>query len=164
MPGDRVDVNALVERVEFALGNYAMSAWVRDLLTDLAAALTASQATTKELAEDIDRLIDLNARNLGEITKAQEREKAAYARGLIEETERALVVSLIASMLDFPSIYMGGPSKNALRKAGKVVDMLERSKRLHATECDHSSWKSYHENGEYCPACSSHIELKEDAQ
>ncbi len=37
------------------------------------------------------------------------------------------VVANIAAILDYPSVYMGGPSQQSLRKAQRIVDYLQRS-------------------------------------
>jgi hypothetical protein len=76
---------------------------------------------------------------------------------MMDEDERALVIAQIAGSLDFPSVYMGGPSIPNLRKAKDIVDMLERSQRLVATTCDHSDYGSYREHGIYCPRCGLQI-------
>ena len=67
--------------------------------------------------------------------------------------ERNLVIAQIAGLLDFPNVFMGGPSRPNLRKAKDIVDMLEHSQRLVATTCDHSDYGSYREHGIYCPRC-----------
>ena len=71
--------------------------------------------------------------------------------------ERNLVIAQIAGLLDFPSVFMGGPSRPNLRKAKDIVDMLERSQRLVSTTCDHSDYGSYREHGIYCPRCELQI-------
>ena len=71
--------------------------------------------------------------------------------------ERDLVIAQIAGSLDFPSVFMGGPSRPSLRKAKAIVDMLERSQRLVATTCDHSDYGNYREHGIYCPRCGLRI-------
>ena len=71
--------------------------------------------------------------------------------------ERDLIVRQIARVLDFPSVFMGGPSRPSLRKAKDIVDMLEHSRRLVATTCDHSDYGSYREHGIYCPRCGLQI-------
>ena len=71
--------------------------------------------------------------------------------------ERDLVIAQIAGSLDFPNVFMGGPSRPSLRKAKDIVDMLEHSRRLVATTCDHSDYGSYREHGIYCPRCGLQI-------
>ena len=75
----------------------------------------------------------------------------------MDEDERALVIAQIAGYLDFPSVFMGGPSRPSLRKAKDIVDILERGRRLVATTCDHSDYGSYREHGIYCPRCGLQI-------
>ena len=77
----------------------------------------------------------------------------------MNEDERALVIAQIAGSLDYPSVFMGGPSIPNLRKAKDIVDMLERSQRLVATTCDHSDYGSYREHGIYCRRCG--LKIKE---
>lgn len=73
------------------------------------------------------------------------------------EDEKLLVTRIIAADLDYPSVYMGGPSHNSLRKAERIVKYLIESKRLVASQCDHSGYKDYKSNGEYCPVCDQCI-------
>lgn len=35
------------------------------------------------------------------------------------------VLWLIASVLDYPSVYMGGPSQHSRRKAQRIIDALD---------------------------------------
>ena len=44
---------------------------------------------------------------------------------LIEASTRDLVLHIIASELDKPSVYMGGPSPRSRRTAAKIVERLE---------------------------------------
>lgn len=74
-------------------------------------------------------------------------------------SEEDLIQHVIASILDHPSVYMGGPSQNSLRKADRIVKFLVESKRLVPTMCDHSAWVSYRNNGTYCPCCRSVLQL-----
>jgi len=67
--------------------------------------------------------------------------------------ERLLVQRLIAECIDHPSVYMGGPSRNAMRKADDIIGMLDRGRRLVPTRCDHSAWKDCRTHGSYCPDC-----------
>lgn len=41
-------------------------------------------------------------------------------------TEREILQREIASILDYPSVYMGGPSYTSLQKAERIVKFLER--------------------------------------
>jgi len=87
--------------------------------------------------------------------------RTSVGRYMMNEDERALVIAQIAGSLDFPSVFMGGPSIPNLRKAKDIVDMLERSQRLVATTCDHSDYGSYREHGIYCPRCGLTIKEPE---
>jgi hypothetical protein len=69
------------------------------------------------------------------------------------ETERTLVVRQIASIIDSPSVYMGGPSPSSTKKAERIVSNLEAAFRLTASKCGHGSWESYRQHGIYCPTC-----------
>ena len=42
----------------------------------------------------------------------------------MDYAEKYLIKSMIASSLDYPSVYMGGPSLGSIRKAEKIVDNL----------------------------------------
>lgn len=44
--------------------------------------------------------------------------------------ERDVLTSQIASILDHPSAYMGGPSIQSRKKAERIVEFLERENRL----------------------------------
>ncbi len=70
--------------------------------------------------------------------------------------ERLIVQRGIACILDYPSVYMGGPSHNALSKADKIIAHLENSHRLHATKCGHATWVDYKQHGTHCPTCGMH--------
>lgn len=59
----------------------------------------------------------------------------------------------IACILDHPSVYMGGPSPNSMRKADRILMSLENSHRLHSTKCGHGTWESYKQHGTCCPTC-----------
>lgn len=74
---------------------------------------------------------------------------------VLNETERLLVQRGIASIIDWPSVYMGGPSLQAMKKADRIIEDLERGKRLVSTTCDHSAWKCYRSHGLYCPDCGT---------
>ena len=67
--------------------------------------------------------------------------------------ERLIVQRRIASILDHPSVYMGGPSQASMRKADEIIMSLENSHRLHATKCGHATWESYKQHGTHCPTC-----------
>lgn len=67
--------------------------------------------------------------------------------------EREYVRRTIASCIDYPSVYMGGPSQNSLRVAGRIMDALERGSRLVPTTCEHEEWADYKTHGICCPAC-----------
>lgn len=67
--------------------------------------------------------------------------------------ERRIVQRRIASILDHPSVYMGGPSPNSMRKADMIIASLESSHRLHATKCGHATWVDYKQHGTHCPTC-----------
>lgn len=73
----------------------------------------------------------------------------------MDDAERSLVTRRIASIIDFPSVYMGGPSQRAISLAEKIVCDLEASWRLSATKCGHGSWESYKQHGIYCPTCGT---------
>ena len=69
--------------------------------------------------------------------------------------EREYVRRTIASMLDYPSVYMGGPSQNNLRRAGRIMDELERQGRLVPTQCAHDVYDAA-AHGIACPTCGMH--------
>ena len=69
------------------------------------------------------------------------------------DDERRLVQRQIAGIIDHPSIYMGGPSVNSMRKAGSIIEALEDAERLVASNCEHLGWVSYKQHGIYCPTC-----------
>ena len=71
--------------------------------------------------------------------------------------ERLIVQRRIASILDYPSLYMGGPSHGSMRKADNIIKELEQSKRLVPTTCNHSAWNSYKDHGTCCPTCCLNI-------
>lgn len=43
----------------------------------------------------------------------------------MDDAAKYLLRQRIASILDFPSIYMGGPSQQSVRKAIKIIEALE---------------------------------------
>lgn len=70
--------------------------------------------------------------------------------------EREYVRRVIASILDYPSVYMGGPSQNNLRRAGSVIEALEQSGRLVPTMCTHDEYDEAR-HGIACPTCGMHM-------
>lgn len=42
----------------------------------------------------------------------------------MDDAEKYLLRQAIAAAIDHPSVYMGGPSPNSVRKAIKIVEML----------------------------------------
>lgn len=70
--------------------------------------------------------------------------------------EREYVKRMIACILDSPSVFMGGPSQNNLRRAGQIMDALEGSGRLVPTTCTHDAWDET-TNGIACPTCGMHM-------
>ncbi len=78
---------------------------------------------------------------------------------MMDETERLLAQRGIAAILDHPSVYMGGPSQNSMRKANSIIDALLAAKRLVSTTCDHHAWAEsttpIRHRGIYCPACNT---------
>jgi hypothetical protein len=71
----------------------------------------------------------------------------------ITAEERLLVQRQIACIIDHPSVGMGGPSQNSMRKAGNIIASLEAGKRLVSTACDHSGWIDFRRHGTHCPDC-----------
>ena len=71
----------------------------------------------------------------------------------MDEHERLIVQRRIASQIDYPSVYMGGASRQAMKIADSIISGLEKSLRIHASTCEHGSWRSYKEHGIYCPTC-----------
>lgn len=76
---------------------------------------------------------------------------------LMMPDERAYVRARIASILDYPSVYMGGPSANSLRRADDIINELERQCRIVTTTCDHERYEGYKVHGIACPDCGWHI-------
>lgn len=74
--------------------------------------------------------------------------------------EREYVRRVIAVILDHPSVYMGGPSQGNLRRAGQVIDELERSGRLVPTTCTHDEYDGG-AHGIACPTCGMHMTATE---
>jgi hypothetical protein len=79
------------------------------------------------------------------------------------DAERLLVQRQIASLIDSPSVYMGGPSPRAMKIAGRIIDELESSFRLRGTRCGHGSWENYHQHGTYCPTCGMDLHKTEQS-
>lgn len=75
----------------------------------------------------------------------------------MDAAERLLVQRQIASILDGPSLYMGGPSRQNMQKAEKIIEALERGERLVSTTCDHDGWMTYRMHGTYCPDCGTDL-------
>lgn len=81
----------------------------------------------------------------------------------IDGEERLLVQRSIASLIDSPSVYMGGPSPASMKRADRIIAWLEESHRLHFTKCAHGTWRSYHEHGTYCPTCGTNLNKSSEA-
>jgi hypothetical protein len=79
----------------------------------------------------------------------------------MDATERLLVQRGIAAEIDYPSVFMGGPSHHAMRKAGRIIANLERAERLVSTTCDHHGWMTWKQHGATCPDCGTLIHDKE---
>lgn len=71
------------------------------------------------------------------------------------EGERLLVQRQIASIIDHPSVFMGGPSRQSMQKADRIIAALERGERIVSTTCDHDGWMTYRMHGTYCPDCGT---------
>lgn len=69
--------------------------------------------------------------------------------------EREYVRRTIASVIDHPSVYMGGPSQNSIRVAGRIMDELDRQGRLCSTTCTHDEYAGWDQHGRACPACGT---------
>ena len=78
------------------------------------------------------------------------------------EGERLLVQRQIAGIIDHPSVFMGGPSRNALNKADKIIAALERGERVVSTTCVHDGWRTYRMHGTYCPDCGTDLQKTGD--
>ena len=74
---------------------------------------------------------------------------------MLTDAERELVQRVIAACIDHPSVYMGGPSRDSMRKADKIIAYLVRSKRLVPTTCDHAAWRDFKQHGACCPDCDA---------
>ena len=75
---------------------------------------------------------------------------------MLDDADKYVLRQRIASRLDHPSVYMGGPSPTSLRKAGHILDALDRAGRLVPTTCTHDEWDESH-HGIACPACGMHM-------
>lgn len=75
----------------------------------------------------------------------------------LSDVERLIVQRTIASVLDRPSVYMGGPSERSMRLADSIIKELLRQQRLHATECAHMAYGGHRQHGAYCPTCHMQI-------
>ena len=75
----------------------------------------------------------------------------------MDESERLTVQRGIASLIDYPSVYMGGPSQRALKLADKILSDLEAAGRLKSAECNHRAWKDYRSHGTHCPTCGLQV-------
>lgn len=45
----------------------------------------------------------------------------------MDDAAKYLLRQRIASIIDFPSVYMGGPSQQSVRKAIKIIEALENA-------------------------------------
>ena len=79
----------------------------------------------------------------------------------LTEQERLIVQRGIASILDHPSLYMGGPSRQSMLKAEAIIKLLEKEKRLVSTTCEHGGWTDYKTHGICCPDCGTLLPGKE---
>lgn len=69
--------------------------------------------------------------------------------------EREYIRREIASIIDYPSVFMGGPSRSSLQKAGRIIDALDAAGRLCETTCQHDAYDEA-VNGVVCPTCGMH--------
>jgi hypothetical protein len=76
---------------------------------------------------------------------------------MMNDEERLLVQRLIAATIDHPSVFMGGPSRNAMKKADAIIEGLIRAKRLVPSACGHSGWQNFFKHGAYCPDCGQFL-------
>lgn len=95
-----------------------------------------------------------------------ERQRYHYIGNIKDmKTERELVITVIASILDYPSVYMSGPSENNKRRAEKIVKYFEQSHRLKPSDCKHDEYAGFKRHGLYCPTCDMVIfSSKEEAE
>ncbi len=75
----------------------------------------------------------------------------------MDAAERLTVQRVIAAQIDYPSVYMGGPSKRAAKIADNILTYLEASGRLVTASCNHSAWVDYRSHGTHCPTCSMQV-------
>ena len=68
-----------------------------------------------------------------------------------------LVQRQIASIIDHPSVFMGGPSRNSMNKADRVIVALENSFRITGSRCGHGAWLDYRTHGTHCPTCGMQV-------
>lgn len=80
----------------------------------------------------------------------------------MDATERLLVQRIIAGIIDSPSVYMGGPRHQAMKKAERIIQQLEIGDRLFSTVCDHHAWMTFRMHGIYCPDCYTIIKTKKE--
>ena len=53
------------------------------------------------------------------------RRDVATGKRIVAAVERERIVGLMAAMMDHPSVFMGGPSQQSLRRAERTLRMLE---------------------------------------
>ena len=82
---------------------------------------------------------------------------------MMDADELRLVQIRIASILDHPSVYMGGPSQMSMRLAARIVMDLGTCHRIHSTKCPHATWRSYREHGTCCPTCGTNLQKSPEA-
>lgn len=82
----------------------------------------------------------------------------------MDADERLLVQRQIASILDYPSVYMGGPSRGSMGKAERVIEYLERGHRLHGSKCGHGGYVDYKSHGIFCPDCGMQCRDRPEAK
>ena len=41
-----------------------------------------------------------------------------------------IIIRMIASIMDYPSVYMGGPSRQSMQKAEKIINILKKEELL----------------------------------
>ena len=75
----------------------------------------------------------------------------------MDAKERLTVQRGVASLIDYPSVYMGGPSQRALKLEDKILSDLEAAGRLKSAECRHGTWGGYAAHGTHCPICGLQV-------
>lgn len=75
----------------------------------------------------------------------------------MDAAERLTVQRGIAATIDYPSVYMGGPSQRAMKLADSILGDLEAAGRLVSARCSHSAWVDYRSHGTHCPTCSMKV-------